>query len=271
VRIYDFNQLAESQEFADLKVVLTIGVYDGLHHGHMRVLTKTLELSGEYKSVVITFAQNPKALTGRYLYSKPLLSQRQSRQFFANLGVDFLVVIDFSPEFSKLSGEEFIARCCKMFSVQALVVGEDFRCGHKADTGVEELKVLIKQCHEETKLIVPETFLLNDGRVDSSTLVREALIEGKVSLIETLLGRNYSVDLVQLPLKVTESALFFKIDQTEQLLPPPGVYQSVLNYSDGSRREATARIDATQLVLTGEFPDNCSITYDNLEFVKEFK
>lgn len=271
MKIYDFDKLVESRQFGDTEAVLTIGVYDGFHTGHQRVLKETIAVATKegVKSVAITFSQNPKALTGRYLFSKPLLSERQTTHYLTTLGVDYLVVIDFSPEFSKLSGEEFVARCCAMFSVRAVVVGEDFRCGYKADTSVKELKALVERCSPAAKLIVPATYRLDDGRVNSSTLVRELLTQGKVSFLETLLGRYYAVDLGQIPPKITGSSLSFVIDQAVQLLPPPGVYQTRLNLSDGSTLEVIAHLGPTSLDLEGDFNFESSITYDNLEFVKE--
>lgn len=272
MKIYDFDKLVESHQFSNTEAVLTIGVYDGFHTGHQRVLKETVALASAegLKSVVITFSQNPKALTGRYLFSKPLMSERQMTRYLASLGVDYLVVIDFSPEFSKLSGEEFVARCCTMFSVRAVVVGEDFHCGYKADTSVKELKALVKRCSHEAKLIVPATYRLDDGRVNSTTLVRELLTQGKVSQVETLLGRYYAVDLGQIPLKITGLSLSFVIEDAVQLLPPPGVYQTKLNLSDGSTLEVIAHLTPDSLNLAGEFNVESSITYDYLEFVKEF-
>lgn len=273
MKIFDFDQLVSSGEFAQTEAVITIGVYDGFHSGHQRILHETLALAKTKgsKSVAITFSQNPKALTGRYLYSKPLMSERMSNLFLSRLGVDYRVVIDFSPEFSKLTGEEFIARCCRMFSVRAVVVGEDFRCGHKADTSVKELKGLVERCSDDTKLVVPATYRLADGTVNSSTLVRELLTEGKVSLLGTLLDRYYSVDLGQIPLKTDESSLSFVIDDSVQLLPPPGVYQTKLILGDGSSHETVAHMTSESLRLEGDFNFVDSITYDNLEFVKELE
>src|SRR5690554_2827873 len=116
IEIHDFDQLLVSLELKSVSVVVSIGVYDGLHIGHQRIIQTANELAEarELKSVVVTFAQNPKTMMGRNPFDKPLMSLRQSTDFFSKLGIDYLVVIDFSPDFSKLTGEEFIARCCAM-------------------------------------------------------------------------------------------------------------------------------------------------------------
>ncbi|WP_422480662.1 FAD synthetase family protein [Pleomorphochaeta sp. DL1XJH-081] len=281
IEIHDFDQLLASRELAKEKAVLAIGVYDGLHIGHQRIITSAVDLAkGNQgsKTVVITFAQNPKTMIGRNPFDKPLMSLRQSTDFFSKLEVDYLVVIDFSPDFSKLTGEEFIARCCGMFDVQAVVVGENFRCGSHADTGVEELQEIVPKYTNGAKLVVPQMYKLNDGTDDSSTVVRITLTKGKVSEIPLQLGRYYSVDLAHIPSRNSEYPLHFPIGSFVQLLPPPGVYETVLIMADRSEKKMTALIDGEFLTLTDTSNPTVSVPhaspegtvrYDNLQFIKE--
>ncbi|MDD3823890.1 MAG: FAD synthetase family protein [Sphaerochaetaceae bacterium] len=281
MHIYDFDQLAVSGELIRTHAVLSIGVYDGLHIGHQRIIGSAVELarnSDGWKTVVITFAQNPKTMIGRNPFDKPLMSLRQSTDFFADLGVDYLVVIDFSPDFSKLTGEEFIARCCGMFDVQAVVVGENFRCGSHADTGVAELREIVPRHTKGAQVCVPDMYTLNDGTEDSSTLVRITLTKGKVSEIPAQLGRNYSVDLAHIPSRNNEYPLRFPIGSFVQLLPPPGVYETVLVMADRSERTMIALVDEEFLTLTNIMNPAPSVVhggagvsgrYDNLQFLKE--
>ena len=281
MEIHDFDQLSTSQELVHTKSVLSIGVYDGLHFGHQRIISAAVSLAkshGDWKTVVITFAQNPKTMMGRNPFDKPLMSLRQSTDFFSNLGVDYLVVIDFSPDFSKLTGEEFIARCCGMFDVQAVVVGENFRCGSHADTGVVELRGIVPKYTEGASVCVPDMYKLNDGTDDSSTLVRITLTKGTVSEVPAQLGRNYSVDLAHIPSRNNEYPLRFPIGSFVQLLPPPGVYETVLVMANRSEWKMIALIDEEFLTLTSMISPAPSVfhagsvqavRYDNLQFVKE--
>ncbi|PKL29530.1 MAG: FAD synthetase [Spirochaetae bacterium HGW-Spirochaetae-2] len=281
MEIHDFDQLSTSREFILAKSVLSIGVYDGLHFGHQRIISATVSLAkshADWKTVVITFAQNPKTMMGRNPFDKPLMSLRQSTDFFSNLGVDYLVVIDFSPDFSKLTGEEFIARCCGMFDVQAIVVGENFRCGSHADTGVEELRKIVPKYTEGATVCVPDMYKLNDGTDDSSTLVRITLTKGTVSEVPAQLGRNYSVDLAHIPSRNNEYPLRFPIGSFIQLLPPPGVYETVLVMANRSEWKMIALVDEEFLTLTSMTSPAPSVfhagsvqavRYDNLQFVKE--
>ena len=177
-----------------------------------------------------------------------------------------------------MTGEEFIARCCGMFDVQSVVVGENFRCGSHADTGVEELRRIVPRHTKGAKVCVPDMYTLNDGTVDSSTLVRITLTKGKVSEIPAQLGRYYSVDLAPIPSRNNEYPLRFPIGSFVQLLPPPGVYETVLVMADRSEWRMIALIDEEFLTLTSNtapapsvFHGSAggSIRYDNVQFVKE--
>lgn len=281
LEIYDFDQLYRSRVLKNIPSALSIGVYDGIHIGHQRIIAQTVTLAKnevDTKVVVITFAQNPKTMMGRNPFKQPLMSLRQSTDFFSELGVDYLVVIDFSPDFSKLTGEEFIARCCVMFDVRAIVVGENFRCGSHADTGVEELRRIVPKYAQRAQVCVPEMYRLPDGTPDSSSLVRISLSEGKVSEVMAQLGRHYSVDLAHIPSKKNEYPLRFSLSSFVQLLPPPGVYETVLVMANGSQWRMIANLNEEFLTLTsnassklGSLSTSLDRTerYDNLQFVKE--
>jgi riboflavin kinase/FMN adenylyltransferase len=271
----DFDQVAASRALSRIPVVVSIGVFDGLHTGHLKVIETAVQEARRRRScssAVLTFSINPKTVMGRNPYAKPLMSLRQSTDFFSDLGVDYLVVIDFSPEFSKLSGEAFIAKTCSLFDVKAIVVGENFRCGSGAGTGPAEIARLLPRYSEGASVIVPETYRLADGTEDSSTLVRKSLTEGRIAETASLLGRNYALDLAQLPPRIDGYALRFPLGSFVQLLPPPGAYEAVLVGHDKSRTEVVASVDGEFLTLApaaGLDATARSDRYDSLELIKE--
>ncbi|MFA5513730.1 MAG: FAD synthetase family protein [Sphaerochaetaceae bacterium] len=275
MEIYDFHQLFESKEFQKVKAVISIGVFDGFHRGHQLILNSAKEEANKRentKVVVFTFSQNPKTVIGRNPYKNPLMTLRQSTEFFDDLNVDYLVVIDFSSDISKLTGREFIGRCCSMFDIQAVVVGEDFRCGHNADTGVQELLTIVNELCEGAILKVPPTYKLSDGRVDSSTLVRHYLGSGEVSKIESLLGRPYTVDLAHLHSKSGSDFLRYSIGAFVQLLPPPGLYECLLVTREMEKFLAVCEIDSEYVTLKLENLPSGGLyfaRFDNVEILKE--
>ena len=89
--LLDFDQTLAKKEFAAIPMVVSIGVFDGLHLGHQKVIREAVTLAAKHKrwkSAVLTFSANPKTLMGRNPFSKPLMSLRQSTDFFSKLGVD---------------------------------------------------------------------------------------------------------------------------------------------------------------------------------------
>ncbi len=112
-------------------MVVSVGVFDGLHEGHLSILRRVKEIadSNKMESMVITFDRNPKMAAKSIEHHDQLMTDRQRNELLASLGIDHLAIIDFCPEFSKLTGEEFLALISGLCRLEAMVVGEDFRCG----------------------------------------------------------------------------------------------------------------------------------------------
>lgn len=175
-------------------VVISIGVFDGVHLGHRSIISALVEEAVRLgsKSVVFTFSVNPKMLLGREKAMGPIISDEERNSIFASLGVDYVSVIDFSSDFSKLSGEEFIARLCTLYNVQAMVVGSDFRCGNRdSSVGVQELPELLSRYTSSAYLRVVPFVYVDEQRV-SSSLIRGCLLTGDRDKASRLLGRAYS-------------------------------------------------------------------------------
>ncbi len=282
MEFHDFDQLLASHDFSKLRAVISIGVFDGLHAGHQAIISRAHQeaaLTDDAKTVVFTFAQNPKMMLYPHMSTMPLLSMRQAEQMYEQLGVDIVVVIDFSPDFSKLSGEQFIERCTQMFDVQAVVVGDNFRCGHRGETDPAGIAKYLKTLPAQPKVIVPTMYRLSDGTVDSSTIVRATIKDGKMGEIPQLLGRYYSLDLAHLPSRKNEWPLQIPIGSFMQLLPPPGTYEGHLLLS-GSKERFLGSCCMSESHLSFSFTPEVneriiqlvfreSQRYDRFEFVKE--
>jgi riboflavin kinase/FMN adenylyltransferase len=141
-----------------------------------------------------------------------------------------------------------------------------------------ELKEIVPKYAGDAIVIVPPMYRLSDGTEDSSTLVRTRLTQGDISEVSELLGRNYSVDLAPLPSRNNEYPLRFPIGSFIQLLPPPGMYETVLIAADRSETKLVTIVDEEFLTLTtngspalseGRVGIGVSERFDNLEFIKE--
>ena len=177
----------------DIPSVLTIGVFDGLHLGHQKIIKECVNIAKEHgvKSVVITFNVNPKMFCKNAEYMAPIITDECRNEILEEYGVDYLVIIDFSTHIAKMTGEEFIAELCTLYKIVAMVVGSDFRCGNKASSvGTAEIGELLARFTSSAFLkVVP--FVYVNGEVVSSSLIRRCLLTGNFDKASTLLGRPY--------------------------------------------------------------------------------
>ena len=182
-----------SEEFKKIPCVVTVGVFDGLHLGHMEILKTCKKLADDLdaKSVVITFDSNPKMKLGLQEKFDDLISTEERDKLLNDLTLDYQCVIDFSLHMSKISGEEFIALLCTSYDIKAMVVGEDFRCGNASSSAsVSDIQKYLTRYTSSAFLKVVPSVLVN-GEVVSSSLIRRCLLTGNLEKASRLLGRPY--------------------------------------------------------------------------------
>jgi riboflavin kinase/FMN adenylyltransferase len=228
--------LADSQP--EFYSAITIGVFDGVHLGH-QTLIESIVRHGP-NPTVITFRENPKKVLWRIKgaetsdsYKGDLYSLKQKTKVFDSLGVKFLILIDFSLEFSKLKGREFLDLLGKKGRMAFLAVGNNFRCGFRQDTDA----VLARQINERKGIpteLVPPVYL-QEAVVNepvSSSFIRKAILAGNLKLASELLGRNFSLDLSDLKSEYSESGYVYDLCSVYRIVPAKGQY-SVLMHPGG--------------------------------------
>ncbi|HEV3169997.1 MAG TPA: bifunctional riboflavin kinase/FAD synthetase [Actinocrinis sp.] len=177
--------------------VVTIGFFDGVHQGHRRVVRRAVELARERgaAAVAVTFDPHPTEVI-RPGTHPPLLSTPDHRaDLLESVGVDAVLVLPFTLELSKLSPEEFVKQVLvdRLHTV-GVVVGENFRFGHRASGSVADLIELGARYGFTTEglpLAAPE-----DGAQPrfSSTDVRRMVLDGDVEAAARCLGRPHRVE-----------------------------------------------------------------------------
>jgi len=176
--------------------VVTIGEFDGVHRGHRHVVARAAELGRErgLPVVAITFDPHPDEVVRPGSHPPLLSSARRRTELLAGLGVDAVCVLPFTLEFSRLDPDEFVrAVLVDKLHAAAVVVGEDFRFGHKATGDVQLLDKLGEKYEytvEGRPLLVSDT---DDVRI-SSTAIRGLLTAGDVAEAARLLGRPHRVE-----------------------------------------------------------------------------
>ena len=174
--------------------VATIGEFDGVHRGHQRVVERAREIamSRRLPVVAITFDPHPDEVIRPGSHPPLLTTARRRSELLAGLGADAVFVLPFNLEFSRLSPDEFVhVVLSERLHAAAVVVGENFRFGHKAAGDVPMLAALGEK-YDFTAEGVP--LLVDDGVTISSTYIRQRLAAGDVAAAARALGRPHRVE-----------------------------------------------------------------------------
>src|SRR5579872_1131671 len=174
--------------------VATIGVFDGVHLGHQRVVARARQVARERNLplVVITFDPHPDEVIRPGSHPPFLTTPRRQAELLTGLGADAVFVLPFNLEFSRLSPDEFVRIVlAERLHAAVVVVGENFRFGHKATGDVPMLGKLGEK-YDFTAEGVP--LLVDDGVTISSTYIREQLAAGDVAAAARALGRPHRVE-----------------------------------------------------------------------------
>jgi riboflavin kinase / FMN adenylyltransferase len=198
--------------------VPTVGVFDGVHRGHQRIVSRAREAGEELglPVVVVTFDPHPGEVVRPGTHPPFLCTVRRRTELLAGLGVDAVCVLKFSYEFSRLGPDEFASVVlAEQLRAARVVVGENFRFGYRAAGDVTLLKQLGEK-YEFAAEGVP--LLVDDGITISSSYIRSQVAEGNVAAAARALGRPHRVEGVVVRGHMRGRALGFP---TANLEPPP--------------------------------------------------
>jgi riboflavin kinase/FMN adenylyltransferase len=172
---------------------VTIGNFDGVHLGHQRILRGVIERAIETgtMSAVLTFSPHPAHVLRPDQAAPLLMTISQRLRAFQDSGIDAALVLKFDTELAKVNAEDFVRRfLVDTLRARTVMVGENFRFGHKQAGDVKLLEELGRKWDFELQVVPP---LVLDGTIVSSTAVRNAVCEGQVELAARLLGRPFAL------------------------------------------------------------------------------
>ncbi|KIH98355.1 riboflavin kinase [Streptomonospora alba] len=173
--------------------VVTVGVFDGVHRGHQAILRTAVERARTrgLPVVVVTFDPHPDAVVRGGEPPAVLTPEPRKSELLAEYGADAVCVLPFTAELSRLSAEDFVRRVLvEGLGAAAVVVGEDFRFGHKASGTVETLRRL----GEKYDFTAEGLELVTGGDTVSSTRIRACLEAGDVEGAGRELDRPHRVE-----------------------------------------------------------------------------
>ena len=210
--------------------VVTSGTFDGVHLGHQKILQRIRSIADgiEGETVLITFWPHPRLVLYPDEHRVRLLSSFEEKtRLLKEFGIDHLITISFTREFSQLNSEEFIRQILmKKIRTKVLVIGYDHRFGKNREGGFDHLWENKERYGFEVEEI-PRQDIDNSGI--SSTKIRTALDEGKVDIARKYLGRDYELSGViikgqQLGRSIGFPTANIKILHDYKLIPGDGAY-----------------------------------------------
>ncbi len=278
VLITDLSKIAE--KFT--KTVITLGNFDGLHLGHRELIRMVVNRARETGalSLVVTFRPHPLKILAPEK-CPPLISIYEEKiKFLEELGIDVLVKIPFTLEFSGMPPEDFVKKIlCDLLGAKEIFVGYNYRFGKGRQGNIRTLREL----GEKLGFIVNEVEQVSlNGEVISSSKIRQLLKGGEVEHASSLLGRTYAVTGIVVKGDARGRDLGFptaNIVPKHAIIPAEGVYAARLFVRDKlydgianiGRRPTFHKKDLTIEVHIFDFDEDLYTEEVSLYFVKRIR
>ena len=227
-----------------VKPVVTTGSFDGVHIGHKVIIDRINKLAKDIggESVLITFHPHPRRVLypqseGRDLFL--INSQQEKINLFSKTGLDHLIIVEFTIEFSKITSIDFIRKILVgKIGASIVVVGFNHHFGHNREGDYEYLYELGKHYGFSVEEI-PQQEL--EHETVSSTRIRKALQDGNIQRANAYLDHQYiiiSIPEISSRFQAETDMLFYKVpvEEDNKLVPPDGIYAISLTVSSESFR-----------------------------------
>ncbi|MFB7917803.1 bifunctional riboflavin kinase/FAD synthetase [Streptomyces sp. NPDC056061] len=263
--------------------VVTIGSYDGVHRGHQLIIGRAVERARELgvPSVVVTFDPHPSEVV-RPGSHPPLLAPHHRRaELMAELGVDAMLVLPFTIEFSKLAPADFIVKVlADKLHARLVIEGPNFRFGHRAAGNVQLLAEFGATYDYDVEVIdLSVSGEAGGGEPFSSTLTRRLVAEGDVAGAAEILGRPHRVEGIVVRGAQRGREMGFPTANVETLphtaIPADGVYAGWLNVNGEAMPAAISvgtnpQFDATERTVEAYAIDRVGLDLYGLHVSVDF-
>jgi riboflavin kinase/FMN adenylyltransferase len=177
-----------------IKPIVTIGIFDGVHNGHRRILRIMQQLAKQEgkKTVAITFEPHPRTLLNREQQEMAYISLPEKKiDCLAQNGLDYLLILEFNAEMASLSAEYFVKQyLVDKLNIGTLVTGYDHHFGKDRSGDSHETERLGKKYDFS---VVKVSKVTSEGHIVSSTNIRKALMKGDIETANKHLGYLYNI------------------------------------------------------------------------------
>ena len=223
-------------------MLLTIGVFDGVHLGHQYLISQLTEHTRRQNllSGVVTFRQHPREVLSPQTKLPYLTSLAEKVSLLKNEGVDAVITLSFTRELARLSARQFVSLLKKYLRMRGLIIGPDFALGRNREGNADTLRKLGQDMSFRVTVIPPVK--VNDEMV-SSTAIRDALADGDMKKVASLIGRSFSLQGRVTTGAGRGSELGFPTTNLDidpkQALPAEGVYVTWAHIDDKAYQSMT--------------------------------
>ena len=219
------RSIAEASDFEPSAV--TIGNFDGAHAGHQHLFHEVVRIARErgLRATVLTFDPHPASVVAPDRVPRLLTTHEERCELLREIGIEQVLILPFTKETARLTPEGFVQQILvDVLHAKAVLVGDNFRFGHKQAGNTKTLSELGENYGYQTRIVEAVKFR---GRVVSSSEIRRLIACGDVSLACRCLNRPYAIsgDVVAghgIGAKQTVPTL--NLRWSAELLPRPGVY-----------------------------------------------
>jgi len=210
--------------------IVSVGIFDGVHIGHKKIIDRLNELAVKYKgeSVLVTFWPHPKEILKPENNNSLLLTTRKEKEsLLEKSGIDNLITIPFTREFSQISFRDFIKDyLIAKIKTKHLVIGYNHHFGKDRKGDFKYLKSISEEYGFSVEQMKPVIF---QRSYVSSSVIRQNLEKGKVETANILLGYNYFINgniIIgdRIGRKLGFPTANIKLNDSHKLLPKNGVY-----------------------------------------------
>ena len=173
-------------------MLLTIGVFDGVHLGHKYLISQLKEYAKQQNLLtgVVTFRQHPQEVLFPQTKLPFLTDLTERTNLLKSEGVEAIITLSFTHELAHLSAHQFVSLLKKYLRMRGVVIGPDFALGRDREGNTNSLYTLGQDMNFSVTVIPP---IVINGEVVSSTAIRKALADGDMKKVHNLVGRPFSL------------------------------------------------------------------------------
>ncbi|MBN1252069.1 MAG: bifunctional riboflavin kinase/FAD synthetase [Bacteroidales bacterium] len=230
-----FNNI---DDFKAKNPVVTVGTFDGVHLGHQKIFNHVKSLADKLggESVVFTFWPHPRMVLDPKADKVSMINSIEEKiELIEYQGIDNLIIIPFTKEFSELSYCDFIEKFLhQKIKMKGLIVGYDHKFGHDREGNFDKLK----NCTDKYNSKIEKVEALSvEGVNISSTIVRKKILDGNIETANKYLSRIFSIKGKVVEGKKIGRNLGFptaniKIQESYKIIPKNGVYAVDVEYEN---------------------------------------